>query len=65
MISSGIRVDAWEYLKWKHVIPILGENNQIISTKLIVLVEKRKSIKHFIKNEAHTALKEWMEFRSS
>jgi hypothetical protein len=44
MISSGIRVDAWEYLKWKHVIPILGENNQIISTKLIVLVAKRKSI---------------------
>ena len=22
MLSSGIRVDAWEWLKWKHIIPI-------------------------------------------
>jgi hypothetical protein len=42
MISSGIRVDAWEYLKWKHVIPILGENNQIISSKLIVYGSKKE-----------------------
>jgi hypothetical protein len=36
MISSGIRVGAWEYLKWKHIIPIHSENGKIIASKLIV-----------------------------
>ena len=35
MISSGIRVGSWDYLKWKHVIPI-KRNNVIVAAKLIV-----------------------------
>jgi integrase len=35
MASSGIRVGAWNYLKWKHIIPI-QKNGQIIAAKLIV-----------------------------
>lgn len=26
MISSGIRVGSWDYLKWKHVVPIERKN---------------------------------------
>ncbi len=23
MISSGIRIGSWDYLKWKHIIPLV------------------------------------------
>jgi Apea-like HEPN len=32
MISSGIRVGAWEWLKWKHIIPIYDKD--MIASKL-------------------------------
>ena len=35
MISSGIRSGSWDYLKWKHVIPIL-DNGVIVGAELIV-----------------------------
>jgi hypothetical protein len=27
MCSSGIRLEAWSYLRWKHITPILNEKN--------------------------------------
>jgi hypothetical protein len=42
MISSGIRVGSWDYLQWKHVIPI--ERNGITpATKLIIKNTKIKN----------------------
>ena len=35
MISSGIRVGSWDYLQWKHVIPVRNENG-IIAAKIII-----------------------------
>ena len=35
MLSSVIRVGAWDYLRWKHIIPIKNENNEyLIKSKL-------------------------------
>jgi integrase len=65
MISSGIRVGSWDYLQWKHVIPI--ENNGVIqAAKLIVKNTKIKNRNYFtfITPEAYNSLKDWMDFRS-
>jgi len=65
MLSSGIRVGAWEYLKWKNIIPIYNENKQIIAAKLIVYDGEPERYFSFITPEAYYALKEWMDFRSN
>ena len=31
MASSGIRVGAWDYLKWGHVSPIVKENSKLLA----------------------------------
>jgi len=38
MRSSGIRVGAWDNLRWKHVIPIKDDKKEevIVAAKLIV-----------------------------
>jgi len=46
MSSSGIRLDALDYLRWKRVVPIYDGDNQskIITTKLIVIHVNLNSI---------------------
>ncbi len=34
MTSSGIRIGAWDYLRWKDVKPIYDENGGILSAKI-------------------------------
>ncbi len=36
MVSSGIRIGAWDHLQWKHVSPITNDEGEIIAPKLIV-----------------------------
>ncbi len=36
MISSGIRIGAWDLLRWKHVVPILSDDGKIIAAKIVV-----------------------------
>jgi hypothetical protein len=33
MISSGIRVGAWDYLKWNNIVPIYDEKSQLLLQK--------------------------------
>lgn len=65
MVSSGIRIGAWDYLQWKHVIPITNSSGEIIAAKLIVYAGDREEYYSFITPEAHSSLKEWMDFRAS
>jgi hypothetical protein len=65
MLSSGIRLGAWDYLRWKHVIPIKNENGEIIAAKLIVYAGDAEEYFSFITPEAYHLLKDWMDFRAS
>jgi len=64
MSSSGIRGGAWDYLKWKHIIPVEREG-QVVAAKIIVYGGEPDEYYSFITPEAYFALKEWMDFRES
>jgi hypothetical protein len=36
MISSGIQIGVFDYLKFKHIIPLKDEDGKIIAAKMIV-----------------------------
>jgi integrase len=65
MAPSGIRLGAWEYLKWKHVIPIRDENDPCVikSAKLVVYAGDPEQYYTFISPEAYYALEQWIELR--
>jgi integrase len=65
MISSGIRIGAWDYLQWKHIVPITNPDNSITAAKIIIYAGEPESYYSFITPEAYDSLKELMEFRSS
>jgi hypothetical protein len=64
MTSSGIRVGAWDYLKWGHVIPV-NRNGRIVAAKVIVYAGEPDEYYTFITPEAYFSLESWMKFRSS
>lgn len=64
MVSSGIRLGAWSYLKWKHIIPIVKDQT-LISAKVIVYAGEVEQYFTFCTPEAYFALKSWMDFRVS
>ncbi|HET6727234.1 MAG TPA: hypothetical protein VFH19_04300 [Nitrososphaeraceae archaeon] len=63
MISSGIKIGAWEWLKWKNIIPIYDDKKSVIAAKIIVYDGEPEQYFSFITPEAYWSLKEWMEFR--
>jgi hypothetical protein len=64
-MSTGIRVGAWDYLRWKHITPIKNENGVLIAAKLVVYAGEPEEYFTFMTPEAYTAVEEWMEFRAS
>ncbi len=64
MTSSGIRGGAWDYLRWKHIIPI-KQDGQIVAAKIVVYAGEPDSYYSFISGEAYHSLLEWMHFRES
>jgi integrase len=59
MLSSGIRLGAWNYLKWGHIIPTGLDG----VAKIRVYVGEEEEYWTFITPEAYKALQEWMDFR--
>ena len=65
-VSTGIRVGAWDYMKWKHIIPIRNVNcDDIMAAKLVVYPNEPEEYFTFMTPEAYNAIKEWMDFRAS
>ena len=66
MLSSGIRLGAFDFMKFKHITPILDpENGELVAGKLIVYPKEPEEYFTFITPEAYLAIKEWMDFRAS
>lgn len=68
MCSSGIRLGAWGYLRWKYVTPIKNEKDEgeqeIIAAKLIVYAGESEEYFTFITLEAYNALKNYLDVRA-
>jgi integrase len=62
MVSSGIRLGAWDYLRWGHIHPIYS-NNDILAAKILVYVGEEEQYYSYISPEAYQALADWMNFR--
>jgi integrase len=71
MTSSGIRLGAWDYLRWEHIQPICrikNDNNvkDVIAAKIIVYSgEEGDEYFSFITPEAFYELEKWMDYRKS
>lgn len=62
MVSSGIRLGAWDYLRWGHIEPI-NQKDEIVAGKMIVYAGEEEQYNTFMSSEAYQALADWMEFR--
>jgi len=63
MASSGIRLGAWDYLKWGHIKPV-ERNGKIVAARVIVYAGEDDEYITFITPEAYFEIKEsWMDYR--
>lgn len=62
MMSSGIRIGAWDYLRLGDITPI-EKNGKLIAAKIIVYRGEAEEYPTFITPEAYESLKEYMDFR--
>jgi len=63
MISSGIRLGAWDEMKWKHITPIEDSEKNMIAAKLLVYPGDKEEYYTFLTPEAYNALREWIDYR--
>jgi hypothetical protein len=65
MASSGIRLGAWDYLRWGDIHPI-EIDGKIVAAKIIVYArEEDDEYFSFISLEAFNELQNWMKYRES
>lgn len=62
MASSGIRLGAWDYLKWGHIQSRL-RGKETVAARVLVYAGTPEEYPTFISPEAYEELKEWIEFR--
>lgn len=62
MISSGIRLGAWNYLNWGHIEPVY-KVRKLVAAKLRVYAEEPEEYLAFMTPEAYTKLEEYIRYR--
>ena len=62
MASSGMRLGAWDYLRWKDIQPI-ERQGKVIAAKIIVYAGDDEEYFSFITAEAYHELQRWMHYR--
>jgi integrase len=62
MSSSGIRLGAWDYLKWGHIRPI-ETNGKLVAAKIVVYAGEEEEYFSYISLEAYLALEDWINYR--
>jgi hypothetical protein len=62
MVSSGMRLGAWDYLKWKDVLPLVRDS-KLIAAKILIYSEEEDEYFSFITPEAFHSLDTWMKYR--
>ena len=62
MASSGIRLGAWNYLKWGHISPV-WKDEEIVAGKIRVYAEEEDEYFSFVSLEAFNELSAWMDYR--
>lgn len=62
MASSGIRLGAWDYLRWGHIKPVKKEGT-IIAARIIVYHGDDEEYISFMTAEAYHHLEKWLEYR--
>jgi integrase len=63
MVSSGIRLGAWDYLRWGHIKPVEKAGKTI--GKVIVYSGDEEEYFTFITPEAYDEVKKWMDYRKA
>jgi hypothetical protein len=64
MASSGIRLGAWDFLKWEHITPITRDGN-LVAARILVYAGDQEEYVSFVTPEAYVELQRWMNFRKS
>lgn len=64
MVSNGIRLGAFDSIQWKHISPIV-ENEEVIAAKLVVYPGDSEEYFTFMTPEAYNSLREWMDYRAA
>ena len=65
MASSGIRVGAWDYLKWSHIFSNSSGDGKLLAAKINVYADDDDDYITFITPEAYLSLESWMKYRST
>jgi hypothetical protein len=62
MASSGIRLGAFDFLKWGDIEPI-KKNGNLLAARIRVYSDEEEEYYSFITKEAYDSLYEWMKYR--
>ena len=62
MASSGIRLGAWDYLRWGDIRPIEREG-KVVAAKIIVYAGESEQYFSYISHEAWQQLTKWIHYR--